>query len=71
MVQDRGRIEVIDDVTAAVLARMTPAQKWEMASRMVIEAREMLTTIVRSHHVTWSDSEIAAEVRRRMSHGAA
>jgi hypothetical protein len=66
-----SRIELIDDLTARVLSGMSVSEKLEMANRMVIEAREMVTHIVRQHHPGWSEQEILTEVRRRVARGAA
>ncbi len=71
MAIDPRRIEVIDDETADSLRKMSPAERWEMANRMVIQAREMIRTIVGSQHPSWSADQVESEVRKRMSHGAA
>ncbi len=68
---DPRRIEVIDDATAEVLRRMTPAQKLEMANQMVIQGREMIRSIVRSQNPGWPAERVEREVRRRMGRGAA
>lgn len=71
MAIDPRRIEVIDDETAACLRRMTPAQKWEMANRMVVQAREMLLHHLRTAHPEWSEAELQSQLRKRMSHDGA
>ncbi len=68
---DPRRIEVIDDATVEILRRMSPAIKLEMANRMVIQSREMLITMLRASHPDWPSSQLNAEVRRRVSRGAA
>jgi hypothetical protein len=52
------------------LRALTPAQKWELANRMVIEARESITHIVRNACPKWSDAQVRAEVIRRMGCGS-
>lgn len=71
MAIDPRRIEVIDDATAAMLRRLSPVERWEMANRMVVQAREMIRSLVRSQHPAWTADGVEAEVRTRMSHGAA
>lgn len=68
---DPRRIEVIDDKTAEILRRMTPAQKLAQLDSMVSDAREMVTCVLRSQHPEWTPEQLRAEVRRRISHGAA
>lgn len=68
---DPRRIEVIDDKTAELLRRMTPAQKLAQLDSMVSDAREMITCVLRSQHPEWTREHLLAEVRRRISHGAA
>lgn len=68
---DPRRIELIEPATVEILRRMSPAEKLEMANRMVIQAREMLSRVVAASHPGWAVEQLAAEVRRRTSRGAA
>lgn len=63
-------IELADPETIEMLRHKTPAEKLEMAAGMWRSARAMLLNLVRSEHPDWSDEQVAAEVARRMSHGA-
>jgi hypothetical protein len=65
-----GRIEVIDDATAAMFRAMTPAQRVASALRSHRMAREFVTAVVRHHHPDWAEELVAREVARRMSGGA-
>lgn len=70
MLFDSRRIEVIDDATAAALRRLSPQERLRMANVMVVQARGMIAVRVRSLHPDWDESQVAAEVRRRMSRGS-
>ncbi len=70
MILDARRIELLDPVSERALRALTPAQKWELANRMVIEARESITHIVRNACPKWSDAQVRAEVIRRMGCGS-
>lgn len=67
---DPRRIEVIDEATAAVLRRMTPAAKLAALNTMVVQARAMIEHMLRSAHPDWNDERLQAEVRRRFARGA-
>ncbi len=71
MAIDPRRIEVIDDASAEVMRRMSPAQKWEMTNRMYIQAREMLMCHLRGEHPEWTEGELREQVNRRVGHGTA
>lgn len=66
MIVDSRRIELLDPVSERALRALTPAQKWELANRMVIEARESITHIVSTAHPDWSVEQVRHEVIRRM-----
>lgn len=68
---DPRRIEVIDDQTVAILRRMVPMEKLRLANAMVVQAREVIASFVRTQHPGWTPEQVAAHVRRRMTHGAA
>ncbi len=68
---DPRRIEVIDDRTAAILRAMKPAERLERANQMVLQAREVLACVLRASAQGWNEARVAAEVRRRMTRGAA
>lgn len=65
---DLRRIELIDAATVALLKTMSPSQKWEMANRMVIEAREAISYMLKRQHPNWDHVRLSEEVVRRMSH---
>ncbi|MDX2119189.1 MAG: hypothetical protein SFY96_13495 [Planctomycetota bacterium] len=64
-------IEVIDDATAERLRKMTPAERMALANDMFIQCREMMLAAVRSRNPEWTEAQVTAEVRRRISRGAA
>jgi hypothetical protein len=68
---DPRRIAVIDDKTAEILRGMSPARKLEMANVMYVQAGEMIACMIRSTRPNLAESEVRAEVRKRMSRGAA
>ncbi|NBX26185.1 MAG: hypothetical protein EBQ99_09105 [Planctomycetes bacterium] len=70
MIVDPRRIELLDPISEAALRALTPAQKWDLANRMVIEARQSITHIVRTDCPDWSDAQVRAEVIRRMGRGS-
>lgn len=63
-------VETMDSRMAEVLRAMTPAQRLAIAFGMWRSARDMLTSLLTSQHPEWSRERVAAEVARRLSHGA-
>lgn len=70
MILDPRRIETLDPVSVRALRALSAAQKWDLANRMVLEARESITHIVRAAQPAWSESQVRAEVMRRMGCGS-
>lgn len=66
-VPDPKRIEVVDEAVAAVLRRMTPAQRLAIIADCNHTARVLIETRIRWQHPDWDDALVAAEVARRMS----
>ncbi len=64
------RIEVIDRVSAAILAAKIPAEKVAMVAESWRTARLLAEAGARYLHPDWSDLQIQQEVARRMMHGA-
>jgi hypothetical protein len=60
-------IEVIDDISAIVIRRLTPAERLERANRMVVDARRMIESALRAEHPDWPAERVASAVRRRMA----
>ncbi len=69
-VPDPKRIEVVDEAVAAILRTKTPAEKVAMASAANRTARLMLQARIGDLNPTWTESEVKAEVARRMRGGA-
>ncbi len=67
---DYDRIELPDDRTAEGLRRLTPAQKLELVDRLVEFGRELMAAGVRAQHRDWSESQVSAEVARRIRDAA-
>lgn len=63
---DPRRIEVIDDVTAKIYRGMTPMRKLELLDGMYEFCRTIMGAGVRASHPEWSDSQVEAEVLRRI-----
>ena len=58
-----------DAVQLAVLRRMTPGQRWEVARNLYWSARRLKAAFVRSEHPEWSDAEVEDHVRRVFLYG--
>lgn len=69
-IDPRG-IEVVDDASAAILARMTGQQRLAMMDLMVREARRAIEHSLRREHPQWPEEQVQREASRRVSHGAA
>ena len=69
MVQ-RLQVEVIDRQYAAILAAKTPAERVAMVGEAWQTARLLAAAGVRYLHPDWDESQVQAEVSRRMQHGA-
>lgn len=67
---DDGQIEVIDDALAEVLRAKTPWDRVRMVSECQRTARSLAAGGVRLLHPDWTDVQVEAEVRRRMTRGA-
>lgn len=65
-----GDIEVIDDQSAEMFRRMTPAQRVRIADAMYRDCRRALHHLLRSQFPEWSQEQVEREVIRRISHGA-
>jgi hypothetical protein len=66
----RAPIDTVDDQTVEILRQRGAAGRLDMAFDMWCSAREIITAILESQHPDWSEDEVAAEVARRLSHGA-
>ena len=64
-----SRIEVIDRRYAAILAAKTPAERVAMVCEAWRTARLLAAAGVRWLHPEWNESQVEAEVSRRMMHG--
>lgn len=60
------RFEVVDDDMAEVLRRKTPAQRLASAHAMWLYARDRLQNLLIAQHPDWTESQLKAEMRRRM-----
>jgi hypothetical protein len=64
-------IEVVHPRVAEMLRAKTPAQRLALAWEANRFARELIATALANQHPDWTQSEIQAEVARRMLGGAA
>jgi len=60
-------IEVIDDDIAAVLRKMTGAQKLRTLDAMFQSAAEMIESSVRETHPNWPQERVRREVAKRIA----
>ena len=68
---DDGQIEVVDEAVAEALRRKTPGERMAMTCRAWEFARTWVRAAVKSQHPDWDERAVEAEVRRRLSGGAA
>jgi hypothetical protein len=66
---DPRNLEFVDDALAVVLRRKTPAEKIEMIAAANRTARLLAVAGVRYQHPEWNDSQVQAEVIRRVCGG--
>ena len=67
---DLRRIEVLDPVVAEILRRKTPGERLQMTLESNRFLRQRLEGHLRHQHADWTDSQIRAELARRVLHGA-
>ena len=63
-------IEVMSDDMAEILIKKNATERLEIAFGMWRSTRNMLTSMLSSQNPNWSQNRVAAEVARRLSHGA-
>jgi hypothetical protein len=68
---DDGQIEVVDEAVAEALRRKTPGERMLMTFQAWEFARVWVRAAVKSQHPEWDERAVQAEVRRRLSGGAA
>ena len=68
---DPRRIEVLDEAVAVMLRTKTPAERVAMAAHANQTMRLLIEGHLRTQHPEWSNTQIAAEVVRRMTRGSA
>ena len=64
------KIETIDDEMLPFLRAMTGAERLQVANRMFLSTRRMLTTHLTAEHPDWTAEQIQAEVSRRIALGS-
>lgn len=67
---DIRRIEVIDDVTAEALRRMTPGKRLRIGFDTWESARTWTEAGIRHRHPEWSAAQVYDEFIRRMNSAA-
>ncbi|MBM3294877.1 MAG: hypothetical protein FJY82_10170 [Candidatus Aminicenantes bacterium] len=68
--RDLRDFEIVDDQTADIYRKMTPAGRLQIAFGLWRSAQSMLMNILRAQHPDWGIEQIQGEAARRMSHGA-
>lgn len=51
-----------------IYRRMPPEKRWELAAQLYWTARELKASALRAEHPDWTESQVAAEVRRLFLH---
>lgn len=64
------RIEVIDDATAEMFRKKTPAERVMMAAAAHRTAWALIEAQVRRNHSDWTEEQIRTEAARRMTRGS-
>ena len=67
---DPRRIELLEPMVAEILRRKTPAERLQMTLESNRFLRQRLEAHLRHQHADWTDSQVQAEVARRVLHGA-
>jgi hypothetical protein len=67
MTIDPRRIEVIDDQTAEIYRRMSPAERVQRGLEMGSFARAVIECRVRELRPDWTDDQVRSEVARRFA----
>jgi hypothetical protein len=70
MRQKANQPEVVDDVTVELSRRKTPLELTLLASRSFAATRDRLKAFLAQQHPDWTESQVHAELRRRI-HGSA
>ena len=65
------RIEVIDDATAAMFRRFTPAERFAKIDEAYRSARWIILAGIRDRHPDWTEEQCQDEASRRISGDAA
>lgn len=60
-------IEVVDELTAGIMRRMSAARKMQMVDELVEFGRRLMAAGVRADHADWSEEAVAREVARRLA----
>lgn len=63
------KIEVVDDRMAEILRAKTPVERVELIGAANRTARRLAAAGVRYQHPDWDESQVQAEVIRRVSSG--
>lgn len=67
---DPKRIEILNPKRVAYWRSQTPAQKLEKSWQARRTVRGVLRFLIQDAHADWGDSQIAAEVARRVLRGS-
>ena len=67
---DRGQIEVMDEIMAAMLWEKIPAERLQIGFGFWMSAKKMLQTHLATEHPDWDAARVSREVAMRLSHGA-
>jgi hypothetical protein len=64
-------VEVIDDRVAAIFRAMTPEERWERGREFFRSMKTFVLAAIRSQHPDWTEEQVQAEWKRRVTRDAA
>jgi hypothetical protein len=67
---DFSRLELPDERVLAILRTKSTIERFQLANEANKTARALVAGYIKTTHPDWTDSQIDAEVARRMLHGA-
>jgi isopropylmalate/homocitrate/citramalate synthase len=63
---ENPRVDVADDLIAAVFRKKTPAERIAMIVDAHETARQLARAGIRYHHSDWTEAQVREELARRM-----
>lgn len=60
----RDHLQIAEDKQIEIYRKMSPAEKWQEAFRLMQAARELKRAFFKNRHPEWSEEQVEDEVRR-------